>query len=156
MDQINKIFVRSGQLIVTASPVELVTILGSCVSVCLWDKKLKLAGMNHYLLPESTTSTSHSNSGITATKMLIQYMIKRIGSIKNIEAKIFGGGNRFFENFLVVGPQNVEVAKKVLRETGIPIVVEDTGGKAGRKINFNTQTGNVIVSLVDDSHFQSE
>jgi chemotaxis protein CheD len=146
MNALTKIFVMTGQQVVTESPMELITILGSCVSVCLWDRKTKTGGMNHYLLPSSHDAT---NDGVVATRLLIKSMIDKMSSIKNLEAKIFGGGNRFFcNNFLVVGPRNVEAAKKVLAECGIPIVLHDTGGETGRKIHFNTQTGNVVVKAI--------
>lgn len=149
MKHLNKIFVLSGEIVVSDAPVELITILGSCVSVCLWDKDSKIGGMNHYLLPENAKESNRTNSGITATKILIQSVIKKIGSIKNLEARIFGGGNRFLNGFLAVGPQNIEAAKKVLREYGIPIVEDHTGGKNGRKIYFNTLTGDVTVISVE-------
>jgi chemotaxis protein CheD len=149
LDQIKKIYVQGGEVIVAESPAELITILGSCVSVCLWDRKLKIGGMNHYLLPAITNQKNHLHGGISATKMLIDSMLKGMATIKNLEARILGGGNRFFsETFLVVGSQNVEVAEKVLGEAKIPIVLKDTGGEAGRKVFFNTETGEVKVSLV--------
>jgi chemotaxis receptor (MCP) glutamine deamidase CheD len=37
-----KFFILGGTLLITKTPGELVTILGSCVSVFLWDKKLKI------------------------------------------------------------------------------------------------------------------
>jgi len=150
MDGIEKIFVMGGQLIVTQAPSELITVLGSCVSVCLWDKKTKTGGMNHYLLPASSKENDQANNGLAATKMLIQRMVEKMSSLKNIEARIFGGGNRFFSNnFLTVGQQNVDAARKVLSDHGIPVVFQDTGGEVGRKICFDTRTGSVIVQIID-------
>jgi len=149
MELLEKKFVLGGELIIAESPMELITILGSCVAVCLWDKKTKTGGMNHFLLPSADDRANHTNGGFTATRLLIEAMINKLSDIKNLEAKIFGGGNRFFSNnFLVVGPQNVEVATKVLKDAGIPIVLKDTGGELGKKIHFNTQTGNVLVSNI--------
>ncbi len=31
----------------------IVTVLGSCISVCLFETKLKMGGMNHFMLPEA-------------------------------------------------------------------------------------------------------
>ena len=105
--------------------------------------------MNHYLLPATTNEKNHLHGGMSATKILIEAMLKGMADIRNLEARILGGGNRFFsEAFLVVGSQNVEVAEKVLSEAKIPIVLKDTGGEAGRKVYFNTETGEVKVSLV--------
>lgn len=144
---LRKLFVLSEQVIVTIEPKELVTILGSCVSVCLWDRKRQLGGMNHFLLPETVNQVNSLKGGIESTRRLIDAMIAQTFVPKNFEAQIFGGANRFFkdENFLNVGRQNVEAAKIVLAEARIPIVHQDTGGESGRKIYFNTETGQVRV-----------
>jgi chemotaxis protein CheD len=148
---LEKVFVIGGQIVTTVEPQEIVTILGSCVSVCLWDKKTKSGGMSHFLLPETVNDAKSLNGGISSTRLLIQSMIDKFSLIKNLEAKIYGGSNRFFtdESFLNVGTQNVVAAKFALEEAGIPIMVEDTGGKPGRKIYFNTQTGIVHVEKIN-------
>lgn len=151
MEQRKKVFVLGGTLVVTEEPQELITILGSCVSVCLWDNKTKVGGMNHFLMPETVNVANSLNGGIESTRMLIRLMIQKSSIIKNLDAKIFGGANRFFteESFLDVGQQNIRAAKIILEEAGIPIGLNDTGGEAGRKIHFNTQTGEIKVILID-------
>jgi chemotaxis protein CheD len=144
-----KVFVIGGQVVALEIPCELVTILGSCVSVCLWDRKRRAGGMNHFLLPETVNDAKSLHGGIAATRTLIQSMLRKSVS-KNLEAQIFGGANRFFsdESFLNVGRQNVVAAKVALEEAGIPVVHQDTGGVPGRKIYFNTQTGAVVVQKI--------
>ena len=44
-------FIHVGQIHVDTSPSAISTVLGSCVAVCLYDTKLGMGGMNHYLLP---------------------------------------------------------------------------------------------------------
>ena len=146
-----KVFVLGGQMLVTTVPKELVTILGSCVSVCIWDRKIKAGGMNHFLLPETVNDPTSLQGGISSTRLLIQTMISQCSFIANLQAKIYGGSNRFFkdESFLNVGHQNIVAAKYVLEEAGIPLVLEDTRGVAGRKIYFNTQTGAVKVERIE-------
>jgi chemotaxis protein CheD len=145
MHPLEKIFVQRGELVVTANPVQLVTVRGSCVAVCLWDKKIKSGGMNHYLLPVASTEANYSNVGITSTQMLVDSMLNKMSCLKNLQARIFGGGNRFFSGAFSVGPQNIEAAKNVLRQCGIPVVENNTGGEDGRKIYFNVKTGLVTV-----------
>jgi len=150
MDLLQKKYVLGGQLVIAETPTELITIVGSCVAVCLWDRKTKTGGMNHYLLPSVNDVTNLMNGGLSATRLLIQSMIKKMSEIKNLEAKIFGGGNKFFsDNFLVVGQQNVDAAKLVLSDARIPIVLENTGGIFGRKVYFDTLTGNVSVTAIE-------
>jgi chemotaxis protein CheD len=148
--KLERVFVLGGQVVVTQEPQELVTILGSCVAVCLWDGKKLTGGMNHFLRPETVNDAKSLHGGISATRALVKTMIRKFSHVKNIEAKVYGGANRFFsdESFLNVGGQNVEAAKIILEEQGIPVVFHSTGGESGRKIYFNTLTGVVRVEMI--------
>jgi len=146
-----KYFLVEGQFIITTVPAEIITVLGSCVSVCLWDKSKRMGAMNHYLLPGNDDDEAGNPSrGISATKMLIRSMINRQGDVKNIEAKIFGGSNSLqnIKGKLSVGERNVEVALHVLKDAGISVIANQTGGSFGRKIIFNTRTGKVRMRLL--------
>lgn len=148
---LERVFVLGGTLFVSERPCEYVTILGSCVSVCLWDRKTGVGGINHFLMPETVNNATSLNGGISSTRKLVQLMTLKSFNIKNLEAKVFGGANRFFEegSFLHVGMENVRAALFVLEEAGIPIAVSDTGGELGRKIYFNTQTGKVRMEKIN-------
>src|SRR5262245_36230739 len=89
------LFVLVGQVVVMEEPFVLTTVLGSCVSVCIWDKKTLRGGMNHFLVPETVNDATSLSGGIASTRLLVESMLKFSG-IKNLEAKIFGGSNRFF------------------------------------------------------------
>jgi chemotaxis protein CheD len=144
-------FITDGQFLITTVPATIHTVLGSCVSVCLWDRKLRMAGMNHFLLPGSTASAAgNPNHGYTSIPMLIRSMINRKAQIENMEAKIFGGCNSWLRdnNLFTVGKKNIEVANLLLREAGIKITAQDTGGIYGRKIVFNTYIGKVKVHML--------
>lgn len=144
-------FITDGQFIITTVPADINTVLGSCVSVCVWDKKMKMGGMNHYLMPGSTSSVAgNPNHGYTSIPMLIRSMINRGAQLENMESKIFGGCNSWVRenNFFAVGNKNVEVANLLLKEAGVKITAQNTGGIYGRKITFNTLTGKVKVHLL--------
>ena len=132
-------------------PMILNTVLGSCVSVCLWDSKNKIGGMNHYMLPywngNGLASPKYGNIAIT---QLINKMIALQGSPQNMLAKIFGGAKMLQEqsNVFDIGRRNTELAHEILSVQKIRIVAESTGGEKGRKIFFNTNTGEVFQKLL--------
>jgi chemotaxis protein CheD len=69
-----------------------------------------------------------------------------MGSVKsNIKAKVFGGGEVIETTIkqFNVGERNIQIAIEVLEELKIPIIAKSLGGKLGRKIEFNTSTGEV-------------
>lgn len=127
------------------------TILGSCVAVCLYDPILKLGGINHYMLPlwngQGLASTKYGNIAI---EKLIEKMLGFGCHKKNMIAKVFGGGEVIdtqISQFLI-GERNIHIAHKILKEQGIKITGESVGGKLGRKIQFNTYTGEVLQRII--------
>jgi chemotaxis protein CheD len=159
MNALTKYFIMSGQFIVTSTPALISTVLGSCVSVCLWDKVSGLGGMNHYLLPgKPTDAAGDSNKGFTAIQILVHAMLNQHITLKNIEAKIFGGSNSLYKNsnHFRVGEQNVAAAIKVLQQFDITVTAHDVGGHYGRKIVFNTSTGKVRMRLLHNQTMPDE
>ena len=87
------------ELYITKKSELITTILGSCISIVLFDEQNSIGGINHYMLPAAPPeSTKNSGLPITrfgeyAIKTLIQEMINQGASLKNLKAKIFGGSN---------------------------------------------------------------
>src|SRR6185503_16258878 len=42
-----RVYLAPGRLYASAGPVQVTTILGSCVAVCLWDAHERVGGINH-------------------------------------------------------------------------------------------------------------
>jgi chemotaxis protein CheD len=123
------------------------TVLGSCISVCFFDNKKNIGGMNHYMLPfwngDGLESPRYGNVAIL---QLLKKMLDLGAKKEDIVCKIFGGADVLGEKNSVykVGQRNIDLAYKIITEMGIPIVSSSTGGKQGRKIYFNTGTGEVL------------
>ena len=140
-----------GQFVITSVPSLISTVLGSCVSVCLWDKVTKMGGMNHYLLPGTPEDDAgNSNRGLTSIRLLIRSLINRKVSIENLEAKVFGGCNSLYTSvdYFKVGERNISVAIETLHEFNIKVTAQHVGGSYGRKIVFNTFSGKVRMRLL--------
>lgn len=124
------------------------TILGSCVSVCLWDPVARAGGINHYQLPfwngEGLKTPKYGNIAIS---MLIDRMRVHGCRADNLRAKVFGGANITDSTcgILNVGERNIMLAINALEEKRIPVVGKDTGGTVARKLLFLTGTGDVFV-----------
>lgn len=136
----------SEQLHVAVNPAEIITVLGSCVAVCLWDRKNKFSGMNHYLMPLWNGNGLKSlKYGNISTERLIESMLNAGSEKKHLEAKIFGGAVLNVTEEFSVGPRNVEIAKNLLCIYNIPIIAEDIGGTKGRRVVFSNIDGSVYV-----------
>ncbi|NLW67888.1 MAG: chemoreceptor glutamine deamidase CheD, partial [Bacteriovoracaceae bacterium] len=51
----NMVIIYPGEFYVSTQDI-IATVLGSCISVCIKDKKTGLAGMNHFMLPGDVRS----------------------------------------------------------------------------------------------------
>jgi chemotaxis protein CheD len=120
------------------------TILGSCVSVCLWDTKLEFGGINHYMLPlwngQGLASPKYGNFAIPK---LIDKMVFMGSDPGNLIAKVIGGGEVLVTNndTFHIGDRNIQIAFEILEERKITIAGKSVGGSHGRKIQFRTDTG---------------
>ncbi|MFH1872332.1 MAG: chemotaxis protein CheD [Pseudomonadota bacterium] len=124
------------------------TLLGSCVAVCLYDPKLRLAGMNHFLLPSRTTSTSDDTDVIMAgdysMEVLLNTMLNKGAAKQRIIAKAFGGGTIVTSILMAIGQRNSEFAKEWLEREGIPLAAQDFGGAWSRKVLFTPDGGDAF------------
>ena len=139
-------FLYPAALFASKEPYLINTILGSCVAVCLHDPKLKVGGMCHYMLPlwngNGLASPKYGNIAIERLLDKLKSFGATNGSIK---AKTFGGGEVIETTMpqFHIGKRNIELAREMLDDLKIPIVASSVGGKLGRKIIFNTETGEV-------------
>jgi len=157
-----------GEFYVSRAGEMIVTVLGSCVSACIRDKQLGIGGMNHFMLPiESEHSTdnwggkvSHaSRYGNWAMEYLINAILKLGGTRRNLEIKIFGGGN-VMQNMSDIGQRNVEFVKQYLYEENFEITAQDVGTVYPRKVLYFPDTGAVkvrkMIQVTNDTFLERE
>ena len=138
----------------SAQPAEVTTILGSCVAVCLWDRYLGIGGINHYMLPTwNGMELASPKYGNIAIERLTERMLQLGCKKNNLVAKVFGGGEviSVSSSSMHIGERNIMVAEEMLMDQNIPIIGRSTGGKNGRKIIFNTHTGEVLQCYIKNS-----
>lgn len=136
----------------TAGQEMIVTVLGSCVAACVWDTRLKIGGMNHFMLPDGGSSAEvpvdkAMRFGNFAMEELINDVLRRGGRRDSLEIKVFGGGNVLpgVGNASVsVGDRNADFVRRYLSEEGYRIAAQDLGGQHPRRIHFFPRLGKVI------------
>jgi len=143
-------YLEPGFVVTPSNPTVISTVLGSSVSVCLFDRKRKVGGMNSFQLPlireKGKTTTRYGNVAICT---LIRMMVEDGSKIKHLEAQIVGGAYNQEISRLNMGYENVRIARKILAREKIAITSEDVEGIKGRKIVFSTHTSEIAVFKVD-------
>ncbi len=145
-------FLKKGYIYVPDHPTLISTVLGSGVSVCLWDSSRRKGGMNYFLYPEAKKpSEARSIYGNVSTVALVKFFLEDGSSIEHLEAQIFGGAFPLDgdDEIKAIARQNIAIARKVIGRYGIPVVAEDVGGHKGRKIVFNTYTSEIAIIHVE-------
>jgi two-component system chemotaxis response regulator CheB len=146
-----------GEIIVTNEPSVITTVLGSCVSVCIFSVLGRCGGMNHFVMPRQLTHSPCAEAdeiyryGEAAIATLIDMLLSLPGvSREELRAKIVGGACLKGHGVInaEVGEQNVALAQRVLARLGIPVIGNEVGGAAGRKIFFYADTGRLRVQKI--------
>jgi chemotaxis protein CheD len=148
--QLRRVVLYPGEVFVSDAAVELSTILGSCVAVCIWDTRFRCGGMSHFLLADSLPGQSDTlRFGDAAIPALLAAMDRLGNHRQNLRAKIFGGANVnggvAWSLGSTLGLRNIAIARSLLANANIQIVAEDVGGIVGRKIRFRTDDGTALV-----------
>ena len=149
-----KKFINVGEIHVAVKPTEIITILGSCVAVCLYDTRLNISGMNHYLVPLWNGNGLESPKyGNISVEKLIEHVLDTGSKTHDLIAKVFGGANINIKSAesLMIGKKNVIIAEEILAKYRIKIVASDTGGNRGRRIMMQSDTGKIFLKYTSSS-----
>ena len=150
-EELGKHYLYPSALFAEKKPFMVDTVLGSCVAVCLFDQKLNIGGINHYMLPFwNGNGLASPKYGNIATEKLVEKMLRNGATIQNMVAKVFGGANQM-NTSMRIGDQNIEIARQTLANYGIKIIAENVGGGVGRKLRYNTSTGQVMMKFLTKS-----
>ena len=158
-DMLPSVTIHVGDIHVSDRPVEIKTILGSCISACMFDPSTHIGGMNHFLLPgELDSSDLSTRYGINAMEMLINEMMKFGANRIHLRAKAFGGADIFQTNhkLMMVGKKNIRFIRDFLATEKIPLVGERLGGNAGLIIHYYARTFEVFVKPIPTDRYKQQ
>ncbi|MBR9804997.1 chemoreceptor glutamine deamidase CheD [bacterium] len=127
----------------------IMTVLGSCISVCVYDEAAQVGGMNHFMLPDKNSRAS-SNCDLSQSAIYGNYAMEKLindvmfngGKRDRLRFKLFGGASLMGASS-VVGEQNVQFVKHYLRAEGFRWCAEDLGKGHPRWVKFFPMSGKV-------------
>ena len=139
---------KPGDVIVTHA-------LGSCIAVCVWDAQAGVAGLIHFLLPESRINqqraaeqpAAFADTGIP----LVFQAAYRLGASKaRMRVRLVGGaeiaGDTTGGGTFNIGRRNLLAAKNVLWRNGVLIEKEEVGGRTVRTVHMTVNDGRLQIS----------
>jgi chemotaxis protein CheD len=150
-----RLFLHPAEAVFLDSPAQVHTVLGSCVAVTMRVPRLGLAATSHSLLPRAGSPAVDLPAAQalryvdTAIELLLQAFTERGASAREIEVKLFGGADDLSSEgasgAFRVGMRNVAAALETLETNGLAVAAGEVGGRQGRVIDFDTETGEVVV-----------
>lgn len=131
--------------------------LGSCLGVTVYDPVLRLGGMIHCLLPDSSIGKGkpdfnpamYVDSGLTT---LFRELIERGSNKKNWQIKAAGCGDpasALTEHFNI-GNRNFIMLKKILWTNGLILHGKLVGGNRPKTLFLDIKNGTTIVKMGND------
>ena len=156
-----RVILFPGEYYVTDRKLRISTLLGSCISACLYDPVNRVVGMNHFLLSGRLYAgdrvpivmTEAGRYGVHAMELIINGMLKLGAQKKHLNAKVCGGSSLNTSGDTVrnpsgIGEINCRFIEEFLRNEGIRTVSSDLGGEAGRVVHFDSHDYSMYVRRI--------
>jgi len=160
--KVQNIYLKPGEIFIAKSPSCVSTVLGSCVSVTMFDRRKEMGGICHAVLPRKTDDNQKNSF------QYVDYSLERMAEsfiafktkCRDVEIKLFGGSDMFEaggsgSGISMVGKQNIAEALRFIEKNHFRLVASDTGGLLGRKIIFHTHTGAVFLKRLREKELQN-
>ena len=140
------------------------TLLGSCVSVALFSRELKIGAICHAQLaeehlraascvdtcPNQCKRDPEDQGRFRYLSCAFQYMLDALaargGYPNRLSAYVVGGSEAVIHGsgFFKVGKSNLAMADELLARKKIPVLHQDIGGAVGRTLYFYPATGELL------------
>ncbi|MBY0504889.1 MAG: chemotaxis protein CheD [Bryobacteraceae bacterium] len=127
--------------------------LGSCIAVMMHDPVAQVAGMVHYMLPESSLAPEKAQAqpwmfADTGVARLYQSMLAQGAEKRRLAVYAAGGAQVIDDNGVFnIGKRNCLALRKALWKAGLVAQVEETGGNLPRTVRLEVASGKVWMQI---------
>jgi len=155
------VYLMPGEIHFSLNPVQVITILGSCVSVTMFCRSLHVGSICHAMMPTSNdqfTEKPNPKNDFRYVDRSIEWMMAQFHQVgappDDIEVMILGGSHILSSPITEdttpsVGMKNIETALKAVKGLGLFLRTLNVSGNRGRKVIFNTATGEMTLQYLD-------
>ena len=127
--------------------------LGSCIGVAIYDPVIKVGGLLHYMLPESSLDGRKAKKnpymfGDTGIPLLFKEAYT-LGAKKNRMKVIVAGGSQILDQkgFFNIGKRNYTTLRKMLWKNNVMVDFEDVGGNSNRTVKLDLENGQAWMKI---------
>ena len=147
-------YLHPGEICICTRPSRVITVLGSCVSITMFNPRLRMGAICHGTLPRCRSVKEECLKpcidAFKYTDCAIRHMLhafRNHGIMNNeIEIKLFGGADTLTSRSSnAIGSQNIRTALHIIRKEKLSVAAADVGDSFGRKLVFFAHTGEVFL-----------
>lgn len=150
-----EVFVGVGDMKVSNDPeVVLATYsLGSCIGLSIYDPFVRVGGILHYMLPESSLDLAKAKRnpymfGDTGIPLLFTEVYKFGAKKGRMKVTIVGGAQILDQDgFFNIGKRNYLILRKMFWKNNVLIDFEDVGGSVNRTLKLEIGTGQTYLKV---------
>jgi chemotaxis protein CheD len=123
--------------------------LGSCLAIIAFDWKIRLGGLLHVMLPDSSIDRAAAGRNPfvyvdTGVPELIRRIEEKGGLKRRMRCSVVGGASMMADSsHFEIGKRNYLALKKAFWKQGLFIDTEDVGGTESRSVRLDLATGRV-------------
>ncbi len=127
--------------------------LGSCIGVAIYDPTVKVAGLLHYMLPESSLDEAKARKNPfmfadTGIPALFKATYKLGAKKQRMKVVVVGGAQILDQKgFFNIGKRNHMAVRKIFWKNQVMIDHEDVGGNVNRTIRIDIATGQMHIKV---------
>jgi len=143
--------VGMGQIVMARDDQMVKAVLGSCIGIVIYSVKRPIACLAHVVLPSCGGRDGlPGKCADTALPHMLAMLQKAGATPGELRAKMAGGANMFGHQKgpLQVGNLNREAVLELTRRHNIPMIGENVGGTAGRRITFRPDERVIKIEIV--------
>lgn len=125
--------------------------LGSCIGVVVYDPAVRVGGILHYMLPESSIDREKASArpfmfADTGIPILFKSAYQ-LGAVKSRMRIYVAGGAEILDQkgFFNIGKRNYMALKKMFFKNNVIIHKQDVGGNINRTVRLEIGTGDIYV-----------
>jgi chemotaxis protein CheD len=121
--------------------------LGSCIALLIYDPVARVAGMLHFLLPDSAIDPVKARSkpcmfADTGVRQLLDDACARGAEKRRLVVRVVGGAQVADEpDVFHIGKRNYQALSRILSNVDLLVDAEDVGGNVSRTVRLEVGTG---------------
>jgi len=151
----HRVVVGLAELAVSNNPSSILTTyaLGSCIGVTIYDPVVRVGGLLHAMLPDSTidNAKAQAHPGMfvdTGMAALLRAACQMRADKRRLRIYLAGGARIMDDQKLFnIGSRNLAAFAECLRQENLHVNAEQVGGQVNRTIGLSIETGRITLKV---------